>query len=111
MKIQNTLTRHIMNVLVILIPVLCAGQTPIMKTEKEIADVFLFEKDIVIYTRKEEAGQFLYVTHRNSKTLPEKDSILNKGSVNTVVGASQDGTEIFIYHRASLRNERIVLQP
>jgi outer membrane protein OmpA-like peptidoglycan-associated protein len=108
MKIQNTLTRHIMNVLVILIPVLCAGQTPIMKTEKEIADVFLFEKDIVIYTRKEEAGQFLYVTHRNSKTLPEKDSILNKGSVNTVVGASQDGTEIFIYHRAGLRNERIV---
>ncbi|MEJ8803276.1 OmpA family protein [Pontibacter sp. H249] len=83
------------------------AQTPIKETREEVADVTLLNKELLIYTKKEKDGQFLYTEQLGATGTATKEPALNLGSVNTVVGSNKENNEFFVYHRRGRKDEVI----
>ncbi|MDX5480718.1 MAG: hypothetical protein LPK07_03460 [Hymenobacteraceae bacterium] len=85
------------------------AQTPIKETREEVADVTLFNEDLLLYTRKEGEGQFIYTEQRREASESRKDPVLNAGAVNTIIGRNAAAGELFVYHRLSRKEEKIAV--
>ncbi len=83
------------------------AQTPIKETREEVADVTLLNNKLLIYTKKEKDGQFLYTEQLGVTGTAKKEPVLNQGSVNTVVGSNKENNEFFVYHRRGRKDEVI----
>ncbi|WP_299823590.1 OmpA family protein [uncultured Pontibacter sp.] len=83
------------------------AQTPIKETREEVADVTLLDDNLLIYTKKDKEGQFLYTEKKGNSETAKKEDVLNAGLVNTVVGSNPETKEVFVYHRRGRKEEVI----
>jgi outer membrane protein OmpA-like peptidoglycan-associated protein len=85
------------------------AQKPIKEARDGIASLFLLENDILVYTRKEADGQFLYTEKKGQPGTAQKDAVLNAGSVNSVIGTNPAANEVFVYQKTGRREEMIAI--
>jgi len=82
------------------------AQAPIKQSKEQIADVTLLSGDLLIYTKKEDQGQYVYREVRGSGKA-EKDLLLSSGTVNAVIGTNAAGKELYVYQQSGRRDRRI----
>ncbi|MCC9166336.1 hypothetical protein [Pontibacter harenae] len=63
----------------------------------------------MIYTQKEEQGQYLYTERRGASGTATKDAALNAGVINAVIGRNESGSELYVYQKVSRKDERIAV--
>lgn len=85
------------------------GQTAIRETRDNIADLFMAGGNLMVYTVKEQDGQYLYTERIGDKASFRKDPALNGGAVNSVIGASASGDELYVYQKTGRREGRIAI--
>lgn len=85
------------------------AQSPVLQSEQEIADFAVLENNLLLFTQKEATGQYIYSERWQdewSKTI-QKEMALNTGTVNTVIGKSEAGNEVYVYQKNG-RNEEVI---
>ncbi|MBF9252867.1 hypothetical protein I2I11_06165 [Pontibacter sp. 172403-2] len=85
------------------------AQTPIKQTHEQVADVLLFGDDLLLSTKKEADGQYIYVERRGSLGEPQKEPALNAGHTNTMIGSNPAAQELYVYQKNSRNDEKIVV--
>ncbi|ARS36099.1 OmpA family protein [Pontibacter actiniarum] len=100
--------RAIYTITLLLAAASAQAQTPIKQAREEIADVTLLGEHLLIYTKKEDQGQYLYREEKGSGHA-EKDPQLNAGTVNTAVGTNAAGNELYVYQQSGRRSGRIAV--
>jgi hypothetical protein len=55
------------------------AQTPVKETREAIADVLLFQDNLLLYTKKEAGGQYVYAEKRGDSNSAPKATVLNGG--------------------------------
>jgi outer membrane protein OmpA-like peptidoglycan-associated protein len=83
------------------------AQTPVKQTKDELADFILLENDLIVFTRKEEKGQFIYTEQRGQSKSAKKELVLNAGAVNAVIGRNKASNELYVYHKNGRKDEII----
>ncbi|WP_205500111.1 hypothetical protein [Rufibacter psychrotolerans] len=83
------------------------AQTPIKQTREKLADLHLVGEDLVVYAVKTEAGQFLYSEKVGDQTTYRKETALNAGAVNAVIGANAAGDELYVYQKTGRKDAKI----
>ncbi|TPE42394.1 OmpA family protein [Pontibacter mangrovi] len=83
------------------------AQTPIKETREELMDVALINDSLLIYTKKEKEGQFLYTELQDAPGSAQKAAPLNAGTVNMLVGHNPATGEVYVYQRRGRRDEVI----
>ncbi|MBB6611580.1 hypothetical protein H7F15_11075 [Pontibacter sp. Tf4] len=84
------------------------AQAPILQSEQEIADYMVLENDLLLFTRKEADGQYIYSERKqNWESVIQKEAALNTGTINTVIGRNEAGTELYVYQKNG-RNEEAI---
>ncbi|MBX0333374.1 hypothetical protein K3G39_08995 [Pontibacter sp. HSC-14F20] len=83
------------------------AQTKLLETNAEMAGVALVGEEMLLITKKEDGGQYLYTARRNNPEAAERALALNAGQVNAVVGGDLAAGEVFIYHKSGRRAEKI----
>ncbi|MBD1398869.1 hypothetical protein H9Q13_16995 [Pontibacter sp. JH31] len=83
------------------------AQTVLLTSNEEIAEVTLVGKELVVFTKKEKDGQFLYTTQQGSATAAQKPLVLNLGQVNALIGDNPANNEVYVYHKTGRRTESI----
>ena len=58
------------------------AQTPIKQAKEAIADVYLLHNDLLVYSKKEKGGQYIYTETKGATGAPEKNAALNAGTGN-----------------------------
>ncbi|WP_207434258.1 hypothetical protein [Sabulibacter ruber] len=84
------------------------AQTPIKETREKLADVFLVGQDLVLYTVKTQEGQLIYSEKRSDQSY-RKETALNAGAVNGIIGANAAGDEVYVYQKTSPTKEKIAI--
>lgn len=84
------------------------AQAPIKHTQQEFADVTLLGDGMMLYTQKEDQGQYLYRETAQGGQ-PQKDAQLNAGTINAVVGNNPATGELYVYQQSGRRHKRIAL--
>lgn len=84
------------------------AQAPVMHSEQEIADFMVLENDLLVFTRKEAGGQYIYSERKqNLDKVVQKETALNTGIINTVIGRNGAGNELYVYQKNG-RNEETI---
>jgi len=81
------------------------AQTPIKETREEVADVVLFGSDLLLTTKKDKDGQYIYVEKRHGGAGMEKEPVLNAGHTNAIIGKNTATGELFVYHKRGRRRK------
>lgn len=85
------------------------AQTPVLQSQQEIADFIVLENNLLLFTRKEADGQYIYSERWQddwNKGI-QKEALLNTGSINTVIGKNEAGTELYVYQKNG-RNQEVI---
>ncbi|MFB9865002.1 hypothetical protein [Rufibacter immobilis] len=85
------------------------AQTSIKETRENIADLFVLGEDLVLYTIKEQDGQYLYSERKGDQSTFKKEIALNGGAVNAVIGSGAGGNEVYVYQKTDRRDHKIVI--
>lgn len=85
------------------------AQTRIKESNKEIADLVLFQDKLLIYTQKDPDGQYLYTERKGQGGTPQKDIALNAGIINSLIGANQATGEVYVYQKAGRNEEKLAV--
>lgn len=93
----------------LLVGVLTAGraQTVLLQTNDEMAGVALVGEDLLVISRKEAGGQYLYTARRDKPEQAARATTLNAGQINAVVGGNYAGGEVYVYHKSGRKAEKI----
>ena len=83
------------------------AQVELKQTKSELADFILLEDDLLVYTLKEEQGQFIYSEQRGKSETSKKEVALNAGLINAVVGGNKAAGELYVYQKNG-RNEEVI---
>ncbi|GGG24138.1 hypothetical protein [Pontibacter amylolyticus] len=83
------------------------AQTKLLETNDEMGGVALVGEDMLLVTKKEEGGQYLYTARLGETETTERAAALNAGHINAVVGGNLAAGEVFVYHKSGRREERI----
>ena len=83
------------------------AQVELKQTKSELADFILLGDDLLVYTLKEDNGQFIYSEQRGRSETSKKEIALNAGRINAVVGGNKAAGELYIYQKNG-RNEEII---
>lgn len=83
------------------------AQTKLQETNAEMAGVALVGEDMLLVTKKENGGQYLYTARLGETETTERAVALNAGHINAVVGGNLAAGEVFVYHKSGRRAERI----
>ena len=86
---------------------LAEAQTLIKQAGPEMTDFSILEDGLVLYTKKEPQGQFIYAEKRGETSPAKKVTTLNAGTINAVIGQSKDASELYVYHKNG-RNEEVI---
>ncbi len=85
------------------------AQSPLKETREEVADVMLFGDNLLLTTRKESGGQYIYIEKRGEQGKAQKDPVLNAGLINTVIGSNPATAELFVYQKTGRQDEKIAI--
>lgn len=85
------------------------AQTQIKESNKEIADLVLFQDNLLIYTQKDPDGQYLYTERKDQGGTPQKDVVLNAGTINSLIGVNQATGEVYVYQKAGRKEEKLAV--
>ena len=83
------------------------AQTVLLQTNDELAGVALLGEELLIITKKEAGGQYLYTARRGQPEAAARATALNAGQVNTLIGGNTAAGEVFVYHKSGRRSEKI----
>ncbi|GAB3204310.1 hypothetical protein ABID22_003276 [Pontibacter aydingkolensis] len=83
------------------------AQTQVKQSKEELADFMLLENNLLVFTVKEAKGQYIYSEQRGESASTRKETALNAGVINTVVGRNRDNNELFVYQKNG-RNEEVI---
>ncbi|MCP2043816.1 hypothetical protein [Pontibacter sp. HSC-36F09] len=83
------------------------AQTKLLETNAEMAGVALVGEEMLLITKKEDGGQYLYTARRTNPEAAERALSLNAGQVNAVVGGNLAAGEVFVYHKSGRKAEKI----
>lgn len=83
------------------------AQTAIKETRDDVADLIMLNEDMMIYTKKEAGGQYLYTEQKNVQGTAQKAAVLNAGAINAVVGINAAAKEVYIFHQVDRRNQYV----
>ena len=83
------------------------AQTKLLETADEMAGVALLGEDLMLITKKEAGGQYLYTAHRGKPDAAQRVLTLNAGQINAVIGGNLADGEVFVYHKSGRRDEKI----
>ncbi|MEJ8803467.1 hypothetical protein [Pontibacter sp. H249] len=83
------------------------AQTQVRQSKEELADFILLENNLLVFTVKEEQGQYIYSEQRGDNTSSKKETALNTGIINTVVGRNKAANELFVYQKNG-RSEEVI---
>lgn len=101
--------KKIVYTIALMLGVLTLGQaqTKLLETNDEMAGVALLGENMLLITKKEEGGQYLYTARLGEAQATERAAALNAGHINAVVGGNLAAGEVFVYHKSGRRQERI----
>ncbi|WP_066836898.1 hypothetical protein [Rufibacter ruber] len=85
------------------------AQTAIKETRENIADLFIVGENLVLYTIKEKDGQYLYSERKGDQSTFKKETSLNGGAVNALIGSSAGGNEVYVYQKTGRKDHKIVI--
>lgn len=85
------------------------AQTPIKQAKEAIADVYLLHDNLLVYSKKEKEGQYIYTETKGATGAPEKNAALNAGTVNAVIGENPATGELFVYQQLSRKDRRLAV--
>jgi outer membrane protein OmpA-like peptidoglycan-associated protein len=85
------------------------AQTAVRETKDNLADFSLIGGDLLVYTIKENNGQFLYTEKRGDHASYHKEVQLNGGGVNALIGSNAAGDELYVYQKVNRKQERIAI--
>ncbi|MBB6611546.1 hypothetical protein H7F15_10905 [Pontibacter sp. Tf4] len=83
------------------------AQVSLKQTKSELADFILLENDLLVYTLKEDQGQYIYSEQRGKSETSKKELVLNTGLINAVVGGNKFTGELYVYHKDGRSREVI----
>ncbi|EJF10253.1 MULTISPECIES: OmpA family protein [Pontibacter] len=83
------------------------AQIKLQETNVEMAGVALVGEDMLLVTKKEDGGQYLYTARLGETETTERANALNAGHINAVVGGNLAAGEVYVYHKSGRREERI----
>jgi outer membrane protein OmpA-like peptidoglycan-associated protein len=83
------------------------AQVELKQTKSELAGFILLENDLLLYTLKEEQGQFIYSEQRDKSETSKKEVVLNAGLINAVVGGNKAAGELYVYQKNG-RNQEVI---
>ncbi|MBF8962683.1 hypothetical protein I0P70_05440 [Pontibacter sp. FD36] len=83
------------------------AQTKLQETNAEMAGVALLGEDMLLVTKKEGDGQYLYTARLGEAEATERAIALNAGRINAIVGGDLAAGEVFVYHKSGRKQERI----
>ncbi|MCJ8166672.1 hypothetical protein MKJ04_17635 [Pontibacter sp. E15-1] len=83
------------------------AQAPIKHTQEAFADVTMLGDDLLLYTKKESQGQYLYREAKGKQAI--KDTQLNAGTINAVVGNNPATGELYVYQQRGRRDKHIAV--
>jgi outer membrane protein OmpA-like peptidoglycan-associated protein len=72
-----------------------------------MAGVALVGEEMLVITKKEAGGQYLYKARRGKPQEAERDVALNTGQINSVVGGNLAAGQVFVYHKSGRRDGKI----
>lgn len=85
------------------------AQTPVLQSQQEMADFIVLENQLLIFTRKQADGQYIYSERlqQDGSKVMQKETVLNAGTLNTVIGKNEAGTEVYVYQKNGRKQEVI----
>ncbi|WP_125047751.1 OmpA family protein [Pontibacter arcticus] len=83
------------------------AQSVLKEATHELADITVLQDDLLIYTMKEAGGQYIYTEKRGESGTVKKETILNTGSINTLIGNNPANNEVYVYQKNG-RNEEVI---
>lgn len=83
------------------------AQTKLLETSDEMAGVALVGADMLLVTKKEAGGQYLYTARRGEPEAATRALGLNAGQINAVIGGNLAAGEVFVYHKSGRKAEKI----
>ncbi len=85
------------------------AQSPVLQSEQEIASYTILENDLILFTRKEADGQYIYAERWQDdwNKVIQKETVLNTGTINTVIGKNEAGDELYVYQKNG-RNKAVI---
>ncbi|WP_276499476.1 hypothetical protein [Pontibacter litorisediminis] len=86
---------------------LAQAQTKLVESNDEMAGVALVGEDMLLVTKKEAGGQYLYTARRGEPEAAERAPALNAGQINTVIGGNLGVGEVFVYHKSGRKAAKI----
>lgn len=100
--------KTIYSAVLVLAAITARAQTPVLETREPLADAILIRDDLMVYTKKEALGQFLYRADKSSGQLV-RDTQLNAGAINAVVGTDPATGEFYVYQQTGPKAGRIAI--